>query len=48
MDSFAWLTPCTDALKAAGTACVDTWQIAYLVLLLGLVVVLYAAARWAR
>jgi hypothetical protein len=48
MDSFAWLTPCTDALKAAGTACVDTWQIAYLVLLLALVVVLFIAARRSR
>jgi hypothetical protein len=48
MDSFAWLTPCTDALKAAGTACVETWQIAYLALLLVLVVVLFVAARRSR
>ena len=48
MDSLAWLTPCTDALKAAGTACVETWQYAYLGLLLALVVVLFVAARRSR
>ena len=48
MDSFAWLTPCTDALKEAGTACVETWQVAYLGCCWSLVVVLFIAARRSR
>jgi hypothetical protein len=49
MDSFTWLwTPCTDALKAAGTACVEPLELAYLAALVVGVVILFIAARRSR